>query len=253
MDKDTRPGDRQDWIITDPALAQRMEGYRRERKARRRRRTAARITALVAAFLLGLAVGRYTRTPVQAGPTLAPTPAPTVKAIDPTDALPMNSASELWSDDRIRIDTPLLTADLEAETQWAIFELCGQDTNLFCATMAIAYSESRFTADLLGDNGKSVGMMQINTDYHQDRMEALGVTDLTDPVQCAAVAIDYLKELENLTGATPDDPALYMAYNMGPSGARKAIAAGRETTPYSEAVLATYRSYKEEMEWAADD
>ena len=40
MDKDTRPGDRQDWIITDPALAQRMEGYRRERKARRRRRTA---------------------------------------------------------------------------------------------------------------------------------------------------------------------------------------------------------------------
>ena len=253
MDKDTRPGDRQDWIITDPAPAQRMEGYRRERKARRRRRTAARITALVAAFLLGLAVGRYTRTPAQAEPTLATTPAPTVRAIDPTDALPMNSASELWSDDRSRIDTPLLTADLEAETQWAIFELCGQDTDLFCATMAIAYSESRFTADLLGDNGKSVGMMQINTDYHQDRMEALGVTDLTDPVQCAAVAIDYLKELENLTGATPDDPALYMAYNMGPSGARKAIAAGRETTPYSEAVLATYRSYKEEMEWAADD
>ena len=78
------------------ALAQRMEGYRRERKARRRRRT----------------------------------------------------------------------ADLEAETQWATFELCGQDTDLFCATMAIAYSESRFAANLLGDNGKSVGMMQINTDYH---------------------------------------------------------------------------------------
>lgn len=256
MDKDTRPDNQREVIVIDPEsnsdIDLFLEARRQERRIRRRRRTAARITSLVAAFLLGLAVGRYTRTPAQADAP-EPTPAPTVKVIDPTDALPMNSASELWSDDRSRIDTPLLTADLEAETQWAIFELCSQDTDLFCATMAIAYSESRFTADLLGDNGKSVGMMQINTDYHQDRMEALGVTDLTDPVQCAAVAIDYLKELEDITGATPDDPALYMAYNMGPSGARKAIAAGRETTPYSEAVLATYRSYKEEMEWAADE
>lgn len=253
MDKDTRPGDRQDWIITDPDLAQRLAGYRRERKARRRRQTAARITALVAAFLLGLAVGRYTRTPAQADePEL--TTAPTVKVIDPTDALPTNSALELWSDDRSRIDTPLLDhAALEPETQWAIFELCGQDTDLFCATMAIAYHESRFTPDLVGDDGKSVGMMQINARWHTDRMEALGVTDLTDPEQCAAVAIDYLKELEGLTGATTDDPALYMAYNMGPAGARKALAAGQENTPYSEAVLATYRSYKEEMEWAADE
>lgn len=252
MDKDTRPGDRQGWVITDPDLAQRMEVHRKERKARRRRQTAARITALVAAFLLGLAVGRYTRPPAQADepepPPATSTPAATVPATsEPT-------AADLWSDDRSRIDTPLLDhADLEPETQWAIFDLCGQDTDLFCATMAIAYHESRFTPDLIGDDGKSVGMMQINARWHTGRMEALGVTDLTDPEQCAAVAIDYLKELEDITGATPDDPALYMAYNMGPSGARKALDAGRETTPYSEAVLATYRSYKEEMEWAADE
>lgn len=242
MGKDTRPGDRQGWVITDPDLAQRMEVHRKERKARRRRQTAARITALVAAFLLGLAVGRYTRPPAQAD---EPEPPPATS--EPT-------AADLWSDDRSRIDTPLLDhADLEPETQWAIFDLCGQDTDLFCATMAIAYHESRFTPDLIGDDGKSVGMMQINARWHTGRMEVLGVTDLTDPEQCAAVAIDYLKELEDITGATPDDPALYMAYNMGPSGARKALDAGRETTPYSEAVLATYRSYKEEMEWAADE
>ena len=249
MDKDTRPGTWRD--CNDPNLAKRMEDYRRKRKARRRRQTAARITALVAAFLLGLAVGRYTRTPAQADkpepPPATSTPAATVPATsEPT-------AADLWSDDRSRIDTPLLTADLEAETQWAIFELCSQDADLFCATMAIAYHESRYTPDLVGDDGKSLGMMQINARWHTGRMEALGVTDLTDPEQCAAVAIDYLKELEGLTGATPDDPALYMAYNMGPAGARKALAAGQETTAYSEAVLATYRSYKEEMEWAADD
>lgn len=182
-------------------------------------------------------------------------PAPAESA--PVVTIPMEpeiNAADLWSDDRSRIDTPLLDhADLEPETQWAIFDLCGQDTDLFCATMAIAYHESRFTPDLIGDDGKSVGMMQINARWHTGRMEVLGVTDLTDPEQCAAVAIDYLKELEDITGATPDDPALYMAYNMGPSGARKALDAGRETTPYSEAVLATYRSYKEEMEWAADE
>ena len=119
--------------------------------------------------------------------------------------------------------------------------------------MAIAKHETDFMADLTGDNGGSVGMFQINTKWHTDRMERLGVTDLTDPVQCAAVALDYLQELARTTGSGFNDHALYMAYNMGPSGARKAIAVGRETTPYSEAVLATYRSYKEEMEWAADD
>lgn len=121
MDKDTRPGDQQGWIITDPDLAQRMEAHRKKRRVRRRRQAAARITALAAAFLLGLAVGRYTRTPAQVDapePTVLLPPAPTVKIIDPTDAPPLDSASELWSDDRSRIDTPLLSsADLEAETQ----------------------------------------------------------------------------------------------------------------------------------------
>lgn len=155
MGKDTRPGDRQGWVITDPDLAQRMEAHRKERKAIRRRQTAARITALVAAFLLGLAVGRYTRPPAQADepepPPATSTPAATVPATsEPT-------AADLWSDDRSRIDTPLLDhADLEPETQWAIFDLCGQDTDLFCATMAIAYHESRFTPDLIGDDGKSI-------------------------------------------------------------------------------------------------
>ena len=84
MGKDTRPGDRQGWVITDPDLAQRMEAHRKERKAIRRRQTAARITALVAAFLLGLAVGRYTRPPAQADepepPPATSTPAATVPA-----------------------------------------------------------------------------------------------------------------------------------------------------------------------------
>ena len=160
------------------------------------------------------------------------------------------NASDLWSDDRSRIDTPLVSAGLEAETQWEIFGICGQDAELFCATMAIAEVESDFDTDLLGDGGDSIGMMQINIRWHTGRMENLGMTDLTDPVQCAAVAIDYLVELEDIMGARPEDHALYMAYNAGPSGARRAIQAGTTATEYSSAVLEAYRKYIAEMEWA---
>ena len=114
--------------------------------------------------------------------------------------------------------------------------------------MAIAEHESEFRLDLQGDNGQSLGMMQINTRWHTDRMEALGVTDLTDPVQCAAVAIDYLQELESRYGFEAESEALLMAYNMGPSGARKALNEGRTSTDYSREIMTVYQGYLAELE-----
>lgn len=243
MDKYTRPGE--GWIVTDPDLAKRLEAHRKERKARRRRRAAFKAAALTAAFLAGAALGYYIRTPAQADnpPAATQPPAPTDTAAEPT-------ASDLWSDDRSRIDTPILDIDLEPETQWAIFEACNQDRSLFCTVIAIAAVESHYTPDLIGDDGQSVGMMQINAKWHTDRMEALGVTDLTDPAQSATVAADYLKELTEVYGFPWESHELLMAYNMGPAGARKAIANGRTYTDYSEAVLEIYWSRMEEMEWA---
>lgn len=186
------------------------------------------------------------------GDYIAQPPAATASA--PAETVPATeqpTAADLWSDDRSRIDTPLLSADLEAETQWAIFDkVCGQDASAFCALMAIAYTESHFTPDLVGDDGKSFGMMQINTKWHTDRMEALGVTDLADPVQCASVALDYLQELSTRYGfGWVEDHAIYMAYNMGPGGARNALEAGRTSSDYSKAVLKVYQEYMKEMEW----
>lgn len=51
-------------------------------------------------------------------------------------------------------------------------------------------------------------------------MEKQGATDLTDPVQCAAVAIDYIREL-SLTFGWVDNHPLYLAYNSGPAGASR--------------------------------
>ena len=83
------------------------------------------------------------------------------------------SAADLWSDDRSRTGTPLLDVPVAAETQWAIFEQCGQDASLFCAVMAIASVESGFDPQTVGDGGGSLGMMQINTRWHTGRMESL--------------------------------------------------------------------------------
>ena len=173
-------------------------------------------------------------------------PVPTITA--PVLAVPETkgpeiTAADLWSDDRSRIDTPLLDVPLEAETQWAIFEQCGQDTDLFCAVMAIASVESSFDPQMVGDDGDSIGVMQINTRWHTGRMEVLGVTDLTDPEQCAAVAIDYLLELEGILKAGPEDHRLYIGYNCGPSRAKRT-----GSTAYSEMVMEIYQEYIGEME-----
>ena len=178
-----------------------------------------------------------------------PVPAITAPVLAiPAAEEPAIGTADLWSNDRSRIDAPLLDVPLEAETQWAIFEQCGQDAELFCAVMAIATVESGFDPQMVGDGGDSIGMMQINTRWHTGRMEALGVTDLTDPEQCAAVAIDYLLELEGILEAGPGDHRLYVGYNCGPSRAKRT-----SSTAYSETVMACYQDYIGEMKVMISD
>lgn len=209
------------------------------------------LLAIAAAALILCAVVIATMEP-PAAETPAPadthTPAVTRPAEpDGTDA-PADSSSELWSDDGTLHRIKPLEIPLEAETQWAIFEACEYDPGLFCFLMAIGQHESRFNPDTQGDGGDSLGVFQINTRWHTGRMEALGVTDLTDTAQCAAVALDYLRELVSRYGFEPESEALLMAYNMGPGGARKALNAGQTSTEYSREVMTVYQEYLEELE-----
>lgn len=199
-----------------------------------------------AALLLALSIGAATLT-AGGGTTDKPSlsPAPTVFLVEP-----ISSPAEAHSSDTPQVSAPLLDVDLDPETQWAIYHECGYDNGLFSLAMAIANRETggTFQADAVGDNGDSIGLFQVNTRWHTDRMERLGVTDLTDPVQCAAVAIDYLKELSDRYGFEPESEALLMAYNMGPSGANNAIEAGTTSTDYSREAWALYQGYLEELE-----
>lgn len=44
-------------------------------------------------------------------------------------------------------------------------------------------------------NNGCIGLMQINAKYHKERMQKLGVTDLTDPEENILVGVDYIAEL----------------------------------------------------------
>ena len=203
--------------------------------------------AVSAILCTGITVGGVQWAISKAREPELPVPAASAPVLAIPEA-PAITAADLWSDDRSRINAPLLKVPLVAETQWAIFEQCGQDADLFCAVMAIASVESDFDPQMVGDGGDSIGMMQINTRWHTGRMEAMGVTDLTDPVQCAAVALDYLQELEGILEAGPGDQGLYVGYNCGPSRAKRT-----SSTAYSEAVMEIYREYIEEMEASGDE
>lgn len=77
--------------------------------------------------------------------------------------------------------------------------------------MAIIEKESSGRQKVVSKAG-CVGLMQINPKYHAERMESLGVTDLTDIDGNIHVGTDYLVELYKKHG---DLYMVLMTYNMG--------------------------------------
>ncbi len=85
------------------------------------------------------------------------------------------------------------TIDVPEEVVEISEELGGQYNICPEVIQAICYKESRFQADAEG--GGCVGIMQVAPKWHKERMDRLGVTDLTDMRQNMTVAVDYLSEL----------------------------------------------------------
>lgn len=75
-----------------------------------------------------------------------------------------------------------------------ISEELGAEYNLCPETLqAVAWVESRFDPE--AENDGCIGIMQVSEKWHQERMESLGVSDLTDIRGNMTVAADYLAEL----------------------------------------------------------
>ena len=109
---------------------------------------------------------------------------------------------------------------MDQDTQILIIRLC-EDYHIEPAVvMAMIHRESKFQADVIGDNGESFGLMQIQPKWHYQRMIDLGCTDLMNPIENVTVGVDYLAELiERGNGL---EWAL-AAYNAGASGALKGL------------------------------
>lgn len=102
--------------------------------------------------------------------------------------------------------------------------------------LGVIRKESNFEADVVGDYGRSVGLMQIQPRWHKERMEYLGCWSLMDPYANVTVGIDILAEL--LAKYQTTEMAL-MVYNAGDTGARDAwFSKGIYSNEYSQTVLA---------------
>lgn len=143
---------------------------------------------------------------------------------------------------------PLLDIPLDAELQHRVFsEICDNNVMRFCLIMAVAKGESQFGSSQIGDAGDSWGIVQINQQWHLERIKRLGVTDLLDPFQCMLVGMDYLNELMADLHISAPTHRLLMSYNMGSSGASEAYANGQYSNAYSREVMPYYEQFVAEM------
>ena len=128
---------------------------------------------------------------------------------------------------------------LSEDLQDYIFTLCKEHDIDPALVIAMIKCESSYKARAVGDNGNSLGLMQIQPRWHQKRMDRLNCPDLLDPYQNVTVGIDILSDYFD-TGKPVE--WVLMAYNGGRAYANRKLEAG-EVSTYATKVLA----YKDEL------
>ena len=116
----------------------------------------------------------------------------------------------------------------------------GISTNV---VMGCIRTESNFQTQIMGDNGKAYGLMQVQKQWHRARMKKVGATDLLNPYDNVAVGIDYLAELYGIYG---NYHKALMAYNGGHAYCKRRVRAGLVNSPYSRRVMNYAEDFKKE-------
>lgn len=123
---------------------------------------------------------------------------------------------------------------LDEELQIWVFDYCKDKHINPYLVFAMCERESNYNADAVGDRGNSLGIMQIQPKWHQERMDRLGCTDLLNPYQNVTVGIDILLDLYS---KNEDTAWVLMAYNGGVAYANRHCDAGN-ISEYAEYIMA---------------
>lgn len=86
------------------------------------------------------------------------------------------------------------TISFDEEMQRLVWQACEETGCPYELALSVIWNESMYQ-NITGDNGNSIGYMQIQPRWNQARMERLGVSDLSDPLSNFRVGCDLLAEL----------------------------------------------------------
>lgn len=148
---------------------------------------------------------------------------PESESLEPIKEIDEPATVEETSEPVSLADLGYYDVPLDVDLQNHILILCEAYEVDPAIVIGMIQKESMFRADVVGDSGRSYGLMQIQPRWHAERMERLGVTDLLDPYQNIRVGVDFLSELIDHYKSV--DYAL-IAYNGGPAQANKHRSAG---------------------------
>ena len=132
-------------------------------------------------------------------------------------------------------NTNLYNCKLDATIQEWAREQCYINNIEFNIVLAIIEVESNFEENAIGDNGNSIGLMQIQPRWHRERMQKLKCDDLQDPRDNIKVGIDFLAELYKKHGNYTDS---LREYNGGTNWQNIS-----QTEIYAKKVLAKARQF----------
>ena len=174
------------------------------------------ISAIVSIDVAGDILPEDTRETVCASTTEPATGATTEPAQIPTETTePATVPHTIPPETTEEPEPPVMLYDvpLSEDLQMYIIELCESKDINPAIVMAMIWRESSFRASVIGDNGKSFGLMQVQPKWCMEEMWMLGCMDLLDPYQNVMVGITILAEkLEWYDG---DIAKAVTAYNAG--------------------------------------
>ena len=122
---------------------------------------------------------------------------------------------------------------LEYELQELLWAACEETGCPYELALAVIFRESTYR-NVNGDNGNSIGYMQVQPRWHQERMERLGVTDLSDPLSNFRVGCDLLAELIEKYGSVESALTCYNTGSPGTSGYADRVMSYMNETFYAE-------------------